>query len=201
VNKSIRQIAFGLFLVASIVGCAPSAGFFNRIPVPPFGNSWKLEIKDADGKVVLDKKYERGNQFQRFELAKPTTSGNVLIVTGDALKDFYSNKIILPKINLEYTSEVVELKSDDMIGVAMYVSDASSYQQSSVGTLFIYPDNTKTIYKQLGCRLSISKPDEIEFSGYSFLAEPAANQLPLGAYLPTTPQKGTCSLKKIIATE
>jgi hypothetical protein len=201
VNKSIWQAALGLFLSATTMGCAPTAAdFLTRIPVAPFGASWLLEIKDANGKVVLTKKYVRGGQVQYFELAKTVgTSGNTTYLDSSISKGFSSGQIVLSQIPLFFAAEVTELKADDAVGVAMHISNGR-FGNYANKDLLIYPDNTKNAYDQIGCNFSIKNPEDIEFSGFSFIVKIEASQRSINA-LPSefTPQ-GTCTLLKTIST-
>jgi hypothetical protein len=201
VNKSIWQAALGLFLSASMMGCAPAAAdFFTRIPVAPFGASWMLEIKDANGKVVLTKTYVRGGQVQYFELAKTVgTSGNTTYLDSTISKGFSSGQIVLSQIPLFFAAEATELKADDAVGVAMHISNGR-FGDYANNNLLIFSDNTKNAYGQVGCNFSIKNPDDIEFSGTSFIVQVEENQRNVNAFFSGLTRQGTCSLQKTIST-
>ena len=187
----------GLFLLLlAVTACVPfqqSTG----MPLPPYGDAWTLEIRDLKGKVTLKEQFSRGSQFQRFTVATPTSvSGSISTYVGDAIKEFRSGNLVLPKFSLYYAGDVVEIKSVNFIGVAFFVNPAS--KTSDIQSLYIYPDNRQGIYDQIGCRFDKVQADAKELSGLAFLAEPSPNQLPLKSSMPTSfPQKGTCTLIKL----
>jgi hypothetical protein len=191
VLKKILPLALIAF-----TGCAPfqqSKG----IPIPPYGDVWKVEIRDLQDKVILAEEFTRGFQFQRFSLAQPSsTQGSISTYLGDSIKGFRSGNLTLPSFNLLYAGDITELKSANLTGVAFFVDpNLNKYEKES---LYLYPDNRKSIYDQIGCLFSKVKVDIKVLSGIAFLAEPAQNQLPIGSYMPVGfPQKGICTLTKL----
>jgi hypothetical protein len=193
-NKSIHQIVGSLLLSVTIMACAPGVSF-TGISVAPFGERWKMQLKDQAGTVILETTYSRGNQFlsvDEFEI-KPN-SGVVTVFDGD-LKSFVSGKLTLPKINLGYSANITEIRSESTTGVAMFVPKGSFKD-----ILFVFPDNAKKLYDptQTVCILAIKDRDAAVFTGRTATPDLRTNAIPPEDFMPVTfTTRGTCSLEKL----
>jgi hypothetical protein len=183
------------------MACAPFVSRLNEIPVAPYGNAWKLEVKDGKNKTLISETFSRGVRSQRVELSEFETLPNGLkVVPTSKLVNFQSDQLTLPNVNLVYSGEISEIKSATLTGVALFVTAAEAYKASEIKTLYVYPNNKKGIYDQVGCAFSKLDSSQISFTGFAFTSQPATNQLPIGAYMPAEfTRAGVCTLGKILA--
>ena len=190
--------SFVWLLPLTLVACAPFANRLNEIPVAPYGDAWKLEVRDAQGKIVIAETFSRGSGSRRVELVKLENPSNGLSWVAESnLVSFQSSGLTLPKINLVYGAEVSEIKSPTLTGVALFVTAARTNNTSEIQTLYVYPNNQKGIYEQIGCAFPKLEAEQTAFKGYSFTTKPASNQLPLGSYMPAEfTSVGVCTLEK-----
>jgi hypothetical protein len=193
-NQSIRKMVFGIFLSTTIMACAPGASF-TGISVAPFGEQWKIQLKDQAGAIISETTYSRGNQSLSVDEFEIKPNSGVVTVFDKDLKSFVSGKLTLPKINLGYSANITEIRSESSTGVAMFVPKGSFKD-----ILFVFPDNTKKLYDptQTVCILAIKDKDAVVFTGRTATPDLRTNANPPENYMPVTfTTRGTCSLEKL----
>jgi hypothetical protein len=194
-NVQGRVPAVCVLLFLFLPSCTIIQDSLTRIPVPPFGDSWFLEVTDLNKAMILSEKFIRGNKSEYFSLAKVTETRKEIHYESTGPSYFSSGNIAFYLIDIFYSTGITEIKSNRGTGVAMYVSE-SRYSKSDEKTLFIYPDNSQQIWDQIGCKFLIKDQNQTEFIGDAFLGKQNSNKQELNVFPKGYEKQGTCSLKK-----